>query len=109
MTSKVSIFAHHHQSFVESIFQVLGKGRQHAAAIYEDIMRKGIPSAAHPVFKNAPQLYAQILQMTDQGLPEIVGERHDGTTGKFLLRTHDKLEVESVLIPMQSGGTLCIS
>jgi 23S rRNA (adenine2503-C2)-methyltransferase len=37
------------------------------------------------------------------------GEASDGATGKILLRTPEAYEVETVLIPMQSGGTLCVS
>lgn len=107
--NKKSIFSFTHQTFCSYIFDLLGKGRDHAGVIYEDMMRQGLPSSEHPIFKNGSQLFTKIVDLTDWAIPQIVGERSDGTTGKFLLQTHDKLEIESVLIPMQSGGTLCIS
>lgn len=45
----------------------------------------------------------------DTSLPSLQMEKNDGETKKFLLKTSDSLEIESVLIPMQAGGTLCIS
>lgn len=88
---------------------MLGKGRRHAMVVYEEICRHGTPPAGHPAFKNCPRLLEDILNLT--GLPEISlpDRQTDGQTAKFLLKTHDNLEIESVLIPMQSGGTLCIS
>lgn len=87
----------------------LGKGHIHAGLVYEEWMRKGEITGENPAFNNAKSLLQNILDLIDVSLPEIIRENNDGFTGKFLLRTHDKLEVESVLIPMQSGGTLCVS
>ena len=105
----IPIFAHTQTSFVDAMFQVLGKGRQHIALFYEEIFRKGRPPKDHPAFANAGALLDEIIRQTDVSVLPLVGERSDGATGKFLLQTPEKLEVETVLIPMQSGGTLCIS
>ncbi len=106
---KASIFSHTYHSFADFIFSRLGKGQLHAGLVYEELFRTGKITGANPAFNNAKQLYQTILDLTDQTLPEIALETSDGATGKFLLRLSDRYEVESVLIPMQAGGTLCIS
>lgn len=108
MTNK-SVFSHTHHSFCEFIQTTLGKGRQHAAAFYEALMRKGEPDPTNPIFNNAPHLFKTIQELVAIPHLKIIKTSDDGKTGKFLLQTSDQLEVESVLIPMQSGGTLCIS
>lgn len=109
LSVKTPIFSHTYQSFVDHIFAQLGKGRLHAGLIYEEFVRTGKFSNQNPAFNNAQNLYEAITSQFEVKFPEVIDMRHDGITGKFLLRMHDGLEVESVLIPMQSGGTLCIS
>lgn len=107
---KTSLFSHTHDSFADFIKNTLGKGHIHAGIIYEDVFRSGtVTSADHPAFQNCKSLRDDIIALMDTTLPEVVGDKNDGKTGKFLLQTADKLEIESVLIPMQAGGTLCIS
>jgi 23S rRNA (adenine2503-C2)-methyltransferase len=105
----LSILSLTHQEYAEKIFARLGKGRIHAIHLYEELFRHGDVLGRDAAFNNAQVLLKDILSHTDFTLPELVGEKNDGNTGKFLLRTHDKMEIESVLIPMQSGGTLCVS
>lgn len=62
-----------------------------------------------PAFKTAQALLAEITNCLDLTLPTFLVEKQEANTHKFLLKTSDNLEVESVLIPMQAGGTLCIS
>jgi 23S rRNA (adenine2503-C2)-methyltransferase len=103
------IFSLTHQEYADQIYDCLGKGRIHAVLIYEEFFRHGNVLGRDAAFNNAQVLLTEILALTDFTMPELVGEKNDGNTGKFLLRTHDKMEIESVLIPMQSGGTLCVS
>ncbi len=105
-----SIFSQTFQSYTDAIFSCLGKGKQHIALVYEEIMRKGrSPQEDHPAFKNNPALLSSILSLTEMGLPQVVEERSDGVTKKLVLKTEEGFEIETVLIPMHSGGTLCIS
>lgn len=97
------------QDYSQAIYERLGKGKQHAELVYEEFFRKGKIDDSHPVFKQAPQLFKSILECTDFSLLPLMTTRHDGMTGKFLTRVEDKFEVESVMIPMKSGGTLCVS
>jgi len=106
---KIHIFSHTHRSFSKQIADLLGKGHIHAGLMYEEFFRTGKIEGNNAAFNNARNLFHDIFHLTDCSLPEVIKHSSDGKTGKFLLRTHDKLEIESVLIPMQSGGTLCVS
>lgn len=109
MTQKLSILSLTNHSFTAIIKASLGKGALHASLIYEELMRTGEIHAQNPAFNNAQKLLEEIKALIDLKLPEISSQKTDGITGKFLIKTSDSLEVESVLIPMQSGGTLCVS
>ncbi|MBA3957640.1 MAG: 23S rRNA (adenine(2503)-C(2))-methyltransferase RlmN [Parachlamydiaceae bacterium] len=107
--TKLSIFSLTHHAFAEAVRLQLGKGYQHAGLAYEELFRTGRMTCQNPAFDNATALRSYILENVDLDMPKLITEKSDGATGKFLLRTHDSLEIESVCIPMQSGGTLCVS
>lgn len=111
MTQKTSLLQHTHESFSEFISNELGKGRVHACLIYEEYYRKGTLKGDNPAFNNANSLLKDILDRLDITLPvlQLEKDEKDTDTRKFLLKTQDGLEIESVVIPMQAGGTLCIS
>lgn len=77
--------------------------------IYEELLRRGTHTGSHPAFNNAQELLKDLLAHIDLTMPTLNQSKEDRSTSKFLLKTHDQLEMESVLIPMQSGGTLCVS
>lgn len=109
MPNPIKIFAHTSTAYANAIQSHLGKGFQHALRFYEEWFRTGQVLGKNPAFNNAQSLFKEILSLTDfTSLPAIT-IKDDGQTGKFLLATQDNLEIESVLIPMQAGGTLCIS
>lgn len=107
--SKIPILSHTRESFAETIRQLLGKGYEHASCLYQEWFRTGKITSHHPQFHNAKGLFEEIVSLTDFSVIPLVDHKHDGQTGKFLLKTHDSLEIESVLIPMKAGATLCIS
>lgn len=109
MTNKLRILSQTSNVFADSVRSLLGKGYNHAVLVYEELFRNGKITGKDPAFNNASLLLQDIQKMLDLDMPTLVGEKNDGITGKFLLKTHDQLEIESVLIPMQSGGTLCVS
>ncbi len=108
-SSLISIFAHTHQTFAEAVFARLGKGKQLAITLYQQFYRTGKIIAENPPADANPILFKAIADLMDQQKPRLVDKKEAGFTGKFLLRTADDLEIESVLIPMQAGGTLCVS
>lgn len=106
---KIPLLELSYQQYCQEVHSRLGKGFQHAGLLYEQILREGSPDLSIPAFGNAQLLVNSILELTDFSLPTTVRENTDGKTGKFLLTTQDALEIESVIIPMQSGSTQCIS
>ncbi len=108
--SKISIFSHTQQSFAETLFLRFGKGRQHAARLYSDWFRKGhVRDYALWAEPQAISLVEKMIEAVDFSLPEVSRRKEEGETMKFLLQFSDRLESESVLIPMEAGNTLCIS
>jgi 23S rRNA (adenine2503-C2)-methyltransferase len=91
------------------MFQRFGKGKQHALHLYQEYFRYGTIDGTHPAFNNAGELLQMMQGEADIALPSVVTEKTDADTRKFLLRTDDDYEIETVAIPMQSGLTLCIS
>ncbi len=88
----------------------LGRGRQHAMRLYAEWFREGsIDGVWKGVEPQAVRLVEEMVALTDFSLPGMAGEKGEGETKKFLLRFADGLESESVLIPMESGTTLCLS
>lgn len=63
----------------------------------------------HPAFNNAAALFGQFEFMIDTTILEPIISKSDGSNEKLLFRTKEGYEVESVLIPMEAGGTLCVS
>ena len=106
---QISILSHTHHSFCDAVRNILGKGYNHAGLLYEELFRTGEMQGNDPAFNTAKVLQQDILKLIKFSLPKISMQKTDGITGKFLLKTPDSLEIESVLIPMQSGGTLCVS
>ena len=109
VTSKIHLLELTHQQYCQAVQARLGKGFQHAGLLYEQILRTGQPDRSIAAFDNAQALVEAILEMTDLTLLSPAKENSDGTTGKFLLSTPDALEIETVIIPMQAGSTLCVS
>ncbi len=109
MEIKLSLLALTQKEFSEQVVTHLGKGFQHAGLLYEEYFRKGTLKGESAAFKNAGPLRDEIIGMIDQAMPLLIQDQSDEITRKCLLRTHDNLEIESVLIPMQAGGTLCVS
>ncbi len=107
--SIIPILAHTQDSYAHAIKSHLGKGYDHAALLYAEYIRTGKMTAAHPAFGNAQALLQDIFAITDVSLPSISTRLQDGQTEKFLLRLADGLEVESVVIPMKFGRSLCVS
>lgn len=96
-----------YEEFVEALFNRLGRGRQQAGALYSHWFRYGNSEAK--VEPQAAGLLEEMKQAVDWGVPQMSSCVQEGALCKFLLKFSDGLESESVLIPMQSGVTICIS
>jgi 23S rRNA (adenine2503-C2)-methyltransferase len=106
---KIPILAQTYQAYIDSFLSLVGKGSRHAGLAYSEWYRTGVIQGKDLSFQHAEDILQAILDLTNITLPEVAKVYSDDKTTKFLLRTQDNLEIESVLIPMQAGGTLCIS
>lgn len=108
--SSYSIFSYTSQEFASLVRDCLGKGYQHALLIYQEWYRTGRVIGNGPAFSNAQAILQDIRNLIDCSILPLSTNKQDGSnTGKFLLKTPDQLEIESVLIPMHAGITLCLS
>jgi 23S rRNA (adenine2503-C2)-methyltransferase len=101
-------------SFTATEFQLravtsLGRGADQALAVYKEWHRLGSFKASDPCFSNCPQLREELLHWAACALPRVVLQREDGACLKLVLALEDGLEVETVVIPMQAGDTVCVS
>lgn len=97
-------------SLVGEMRERWGKGEFHALALFRQIHRHGISDpGALSEFAGNPSLAKEVAAQLPVRLPPIVGRSGDGATYKFLLRLPDGLESESVVIPMRSYKSLCVS
>ncbi len=96
---------------LEELFrQQYGKGAYHAQAAYTQIMQRGqLLVRDLPEFLPAPALARRFEQDLNLDLPQIVCKQETAGTIKFLSRLGDGQEIESVIIPMHSYATVCVS
>jgi 23S rRNA (adenine2503-C2)-methyltransferase len=105
----ISPFSYTSKEFAELLFSQCGRGLQQTQALYSSFIRKGVIPKDLPSFKNAPHLFQEMVAcMNVQVLPYIVVGEDDGTL-RFALKTGDQHLIESVLMRMQHGLTLCVS
>ncbi len=100
-----NILSHTHSQYC-SRFE---KGKLIAGELYRQWCKKGALFLDAPALVQAKARVDEIVASTDFSLPEVDTHRAEGDTQKFLLRLHDGNVVESVLIPMKSQMTLCVS
>jgi len=103
------MFSKTQAEFSDTIYALLGRGKRHAALLYSQWAREGKIEPAAWAEPQALSLVEEILQHADLSVPEVSKTSGDGKTTKFLLRFADGLESETVIIPMESGTTLCVS
>lgn len=103
-----SIFYHTQDSFAETILSKLGRGRQHARALYAHFMKTG-SLEGFVVQPQAQKLKEEMIALVDVSLPSYRLSCYEEGTLKYFLAFERGLETESVFIPMKSKSTLCIS
>lgn len=95
--------------YAKEMASQLGRGYQQALLVYKEWIRHGRISLNLPSFKNCPNLLREIVSLTDFTLPSISQRFSEARTEKILLELEDKQIVESVVIPMRFGWSLCVS
>ena len=97
-------------SLVAAFCERLGKGEYHALAFFQSMHRNGVwDPRSLPEYGRNPSLAEAVAAQFPVRLPSVSGRSADGSTYKFLLRLRDGLESESVVIPMRSYKSLCVS
>jgi len=106
----IKIFRKTQATFSQDVQVLFGKGKRHAEGLYAEWFRQGAVSVdAAWIEPQAKKLVEEVISQVDFSLPELALHKQEGKTVKFLLKMKDELESESVLIPMESGVTLCVS
>lgn len=95
--------------FADALSKTFGRGRQQALSLYKEWCAKGYIEGNHPCFNNAPKLKEEMLACIKIPLLEPKNIIQEGDTIKFTLSVEGSYETESVILPMQSGWTLCLS
>jgi len=102
-------FKHTSTQFSALLSSRIGKGKQQALAIYRSLFRTGSISSSLSEFANAPNLYQQMVGILDTSTYPILTKVNDEKTVRFLIQTADGHKIETVLIPMNHGNTVCVS
>ncbi len=86
------------------------RGHYHAAALFREIYKKGKtdPSRA-PEFVNSKSFWKQLHSDLEINLYPVTRTVKEKDTIKFVTRLSDGLEIESVIVPMATHCTVCIS
>lgn len=104
----IPIFQHTHQSYASAIVASLGKGKRHAILLYSEWFRHGSLEGLK-IELQAQELVKKMVAMTDFSLPQVQSFPVEGGIQKLLVTFPDGHKVESVIIPMRAGHTLCVS
>ncbi|MBJ7449264.1 MAG: 23S rRNA (adenine(2503)-C(2))-methyltransferase RlmN [Parachlamydiales bacterium] len=107
MLEKISLFSLTFDQYCQEVVSRLNKGGLHAGILYSQWYRYGAFDSTHPAFSNAQSLFKKIVEITDVSMPPINQVYEEGDTYKFTVDVGG--EVESVIIPMKTGLTLCVS
>ena len=93
------------------LHQELGRGIEQAKELYKIFHRKGSFTPIPSSFANAPLLFHEMTERIDTSLDLLHLVQKDPFSGveKFLIRTKDGHNIESVVLPMQRKKTLCLS
>lgn len=87
-----------------------GKGAYHAAVIFREIYANGnINFGKSPEIVRWKKLYVQICHDLKVNLNPVVDTVKENGLTKFVTRLKDSLEIESVIVPMATHNTLCVS
>jgi 23S rRNA (adenine2503-C2)-methyltransferase len=106
----IPIFSLTPDEYAAAVLCLLGKGENHARRIYSEWFKKGAVSALDAwVEPQARELVETILRNTSFFSASISSLKEEGGVKKFLLKFADGLESESVVLPMKTSYTLCIS
>jgi 23S rRNA (adenine2503-C2)-methyltransferase len=87
-----------------------GKGAYHARALYRHIFRHGrLTPSGLPELDRSPALAAALASDWSWRLPPVVAIEREADLTKFTTRLDDGHTIESVIVPMATHATVCLS
>lgn len=87
-----------------------GKGIYHARAIYREVFQNGILNLNNIHDFSKSQNFARaITSDLEINTGELIEVKKENETTKFITRLQDGHEIESVVIPMATHNTICVS
>ncbi|MFO8085801.1 MAG: 23S rRNA (adenine(2503)-C(2))-methyltransferase RlmN [Desulfobacterales bacterium] len=87
-----------------------GKGAYHAAAIFREVYINGnINPGKAPEFINSKAIYHQLHKDLQINVNTVSAIKKENGLTKFVTKLKDGLEIESVIIPMATHYTVCVS
>ena len=101
---------HTYAGMTRALHARYGKGAYHAAAALREIYRRGNPEFfTAPEFARPPGLAGRIASDLRMTAGVAVRTEREGGLVKFISRLQDGSQVESVIIPMDTYHTVCVS
>ncbi len=87
-----------------------GKGEYHAAGVYREVFQKGTRELSRvKELIHARELASRIATDLKCNPGNVIEEKKEGRLRKFITRLRDGNIIESVIIPMATHDTLCVS
>jgi len=107
---KTNILNLTYYDFLELFKEYSGRGEYFAKPVYKQIMSMGEFSPEElDVFKKSPKILKIFKDYFKVELLQFKKTIQADQTEKIIFKTHDNYQIESVIIPMKSYKTLCIS
>jgi 23S rRNA (adenine2503-C2)-methyltransferase len=87
-----------------------GKGAYHAAAVFREVFVKGnVDYGEAPEFIRSKGFYERLREDLEIDATPVCETKREGDVTKFATLLRDGLKIESVVIPMATHATLCVS
>lgn len=108
--TRIDILGHTFDDFTGVLKTRYGKGLYHARAAYRQVFQRGTPAIAGlPEFARSPELALDVERAISYHPGAVVDEQRQGDLLKFVTRLDDGQQIESVIVPMATHTTVCIS
>ena len=106
----MKIFELTFDDLVKTLQAEYGKGKYHARGIYREVFQNGNLDLNHTKEFQHSQSFARKMALDLTINPgEVIEEKTDQGVTKFITRLQDGHEIESVVIPMATHHTICVS
>ena len=104
-----NVLAQTAEEFVQAAVGQIGKGVDQALSCYRGYWQKGNWETQDPCFANCPRLRIAFQEIIPPSPLRLVNKLEERPHVKCVFELHDGLQIETVLIQMQAGVTVCVS